>query len=213
METTHGSNPPATGFARFSPVPLGLIVISFFLPAVRECDTIKSPLEFAIKDAPMAAWIAPAYFAALLLGLAGLAGLARGRAPRPALGWAALVLAGLPVLGTLVWMASATVSHGATGGGLWLGAIGLAASLAIASTIAARARRTEGWARQRLFVTAYLPLTAIQLFFFVGGWWAQIHSPEHRTEIGPGAYLFVAGVLSLAVAAIAGSRRERAALS
>jgi hypothetical protein len=195
-----------TGFARFSTVPLGLIVVCFFLPSLRECDVIRSPFDFSIESIGLASWVAPAYLAALLLGLSTALGLARGRAPRPAMGQAAIGLAGLPILGILIWMAVRAVTKGPEPG-MWMMAGGLATSLAMAVTIAARSRRAEGWARQRLLVTAYLPLTAIQLFFFVSGLWSQIHSAEHRAEVGPGAYLFLAAVVALGVGGAIAARR------
>ncbi len=187
--------------------PLGLLAATFFLPFLRSCDTMKSPLEYCDKAAA-AVWIVPPFAAAALLAVVTGAALLRRRAPARgsfAAAWAALG----GCLVTAVMYAWALSEPGRP----WLTwdrlvtLVWSVAPVAVAVPILVFARRCDGWQRWTRTLAAFGALAAGHAVWVVG----ECVSGHPARNVGVGGWLYLAADLAILAAAAAGVRRRRAA--
>ena len=139
---------------------LTLCAVSFFLPFVRVCGRMETPLHFVATGTPLAAaWIAPRFLVAGLLAV--LAALALGRRRVPGARSTAVAFVGLATLAlsmVLEWrLLGEALAHGEVPWP-WLGWLSLASALAVVGT--ASALRHRGWDRFIRVIGVYVALAS-----------------------------------------------------
>jgi peptidoglycan/LPS O-acetylase OafA/YrhL len=189
--------------ATASSVPRIAIALAFFLPAMRVCDAVQSPLE-ACTDGWAVAWIAPPFAMALLLGLFTWVAHARRRPPPP-------LLVAPVALGLLLYAVAIPLVALAGDSDPQLDVVVVAWGAAMLACVV-RGLRRRGWARWAWLGHAHVVMGAALAALFAG---VAIGEPD-SAHVGAYAYLLAyAGLLgvllwSLRAASIRRWRRRRA---
>ncbi|MEM6996134.1 MAG: hypothetical protein AAF721_36845 [Myxococcota bacterium] len=171
--------------------PFVLIAAAFFLPTLRVCNSVQSPLEFTLDGL---VWLVPPYLAAAVFAVVTVEALCRARTPSRA-GWiAAGVAVGMCGLVALAGAVGIIADFGGTPKRQLESALVLAGLIAVivAGGASARfARRHTGWPAWVRLIAAYwflaLPIVAIL------GLSLEDATPG-RPTLGPGAYAFTLGL-------------------
>lgn len=190
-------------------MPLLVIAASFFLPTVRTCTVIESPLEVAADGL---VWVVPWYLGALLLASISAVAAVKLRPPSRA-GWvigttAVIACALVDVAGLLVGLATFLESHDDR---LLLGLalVVLVASLVLGVSSLRGARARAGWPAWTRLLLGYwafvLPLLVLIGLEALDG------SRPGPHDLGPGAYTVAAAtaLLGLVVGRAAASDLSR----
>ena len=179
---------------------------AFFLPFVKGCDSMVSPIGMVAEGhggSLLIAWIVPRFAVAALLAVLTLVALWRGREP----GRGAAILAGVGVLS----LVPASILDGydlvRKASRLDLFGVGFAAIVfglgALGLWWAVGACRRDGWARWERFIAAYAALAAPFVWFVV-----EAFAKSWR-EVGLGGYAYATSItilLTLRMLSIRSSR-------
>ena len=126
-------------------VPLAVIVVAFFLPVARDCNAIRSPLEFATDDPLSFLWIGTPYIVCALLLVVGSVAAVSRRAPSGARVVACLAAA--LVLAVSLAVSGVIATLPGTDSGARLAGAGAFVAGGVATWLLVRAARRRAWSR------------------------------------------------------------------
>ena len=183
--------------------PLTAIVAAFFLPTIRSCGVMRTPVTYIVEQPRSVPWLVSPYVAALVLALATSALFARNRTPSRTsyrFAWAAFGLTFLSTtMALMTWLSDDRVNIRIVAGVITMVCVGLVA--------VQRAIRFEGWSRWIRMLFAFAAMTAgntvwvmVALAMGDGVWDA----------IGIGGHLFLWSVVAIALLAAYGVRPTKA---
>lgn len=189
-------------------MPLAVIAASFFLPTLKTCNTIESPMEVAADGM---VWVVPWYLPALILAV--VTGIAVLRVKPPAkpgrvASLLGVVACGLVALAGFV-MVAAQIPDKADELGLWFSSALLLVSLGLGVRSLRRMRVLTGWSQWTRLLLAYwafvLPLVGLFVLEVFDGSTASIDG------LGIGAHLVVLSVVTLGMVLRVTGGEDRAA--
>jgi hypothetical protein len=174
------------------------IAAAFFLPFVKGCDAMISPLQFSLESVhkPIAlAWVLPRFFVAALLAGWTLVLAWKRCAPHPrAERWAVVGLAlSAAAFGVDWWVIFAEAHHGP-----WLGILAMSAATLASAGLLVGAWRRRGWARWERLIAAHATLSSplCGVVVTAGSW----------KSVGAGGYAYVTSIFILLVLFLASRR-------
>lgn len=189
-------------------MPLAVIAASFFLPTLKTCNTIESPMEVAADGM---VWVVPWYLAALILAVVTGIAVLRGRAPGRASwisGFVSVVASGLVAFAGFA-MFTAQIPDKGEDGLVWFAIALLIVSLVVGIHSLVRARTQDGWPAWTRMLLAYwafvLPLVGLFVLEVFDGSTASIDG------LGIGAHLVVLSVVTLGMVLRVKGGEDRAA--
>lgn len=173
-------------------MPLAVIAGSFFVPTLKTCSTIQTPLEVTVDGL---AWVVPWYLAALVLAIATAAAVFRRRVPSRA-GWVfgvvSVIACGLVALAGFVGAAYELPSS-PDDFALWFAVSVTVVPLGLGTRSLLRARAHCGWSAWTRLLLGYtsfvLPLTGLFAL--------HVYDDGHARDLGPGAYAVIVATLAL----------------
>lgn len=190
-------------------MPLAVIAGSFFVPTLKTCSTMQSPLEVAADGL---VWVVPWYLAALVLAVATTVAMFRRRVPSRAdwvFGVVSVAVCGLVALVGFLGAAYELPSS-PDDVGLWFAVSVTLVPLAVGTRSLIRARAHHGWSAWTRLLLGYtsfvLPLSGLFVL--------HVYEDGHAGDLGPGAYAVVIGTLVLGAILLLGREAsERSASS
>ena len=177
-------------------MPLAVIAASFFLPTLRTCNTIQSPMEVASDGL---VWVVPWYLAALALAIVTAVAVAKVRPPEKpgrVAGLVAVVACGLVAAAGFVTI-GVQIPDKPDELPIWFSFGLLVVSLGVGVRSLWRLRTTSGWAGWTRTLLGYwaftLPLVGLFALEVFDGSAASIDG------LGIGAHLVTLSVVTLGV--------------